>query len=114
MRSGAGREGTAQGDAFLISLDPTRGGEIQRTRQCVVVSADELNDHLSALLVAPMTAGGHRYPFRLPCRCRKAEGYVVPDQLRTVDSDRLVRRLGRLHPNTRSAVLAVRGEMFEE
>ena len=103
-----------RGDVYLISLDPTRGREIRKTRPCVVVSPDELNEHLSTLLAAPMTTGGHPYPFRIACRFKKKDGFVVLDQLRTVDLDRLVRRLGRLSPQTLSKVLGVLQEMFEE
>lgn len=103
-----------RGEVFLVSLDPTRGSEIQKTRPCLVVSPDELNDHLSTFLVAPMTTGGHPYPFRIACRFQKKDGYVVLDQLRTVDRDRLVRRLGRLSSRTLSKALGVLQEMFEE
>jgi mRNA interferase MazF len=99
---------------YLISLDPTTGGEIKKTRPCVIVSPDELNGHLSTFLVAPMTTGGHPYPFRLPCRFDKTDGFVVLDQIRTVDRRKLVRCLGRLTPTTLSKVLGVLREMFEE
>ena len=103
-----------RGEVFLVSLDPTHGREIRKTRPCVVVSPDELNEHLQTVVVAPMTTGGHPYPFRIACRFQKRNGYVVLDQIRTVDVDRLVRRLGRLSPSTRSAVLRTLQEMFEE
>ena len=103
-----------RGEVFLVSLDPTHGREIRKTRPCVVVSPDELNEHLQTVVVAPMTTGGHLYPFRIACRFQKRNGYVVLDQIRTVDVDRLVRRLGRLSPSTRSAVLRTLQEMFEE
>lgn len=103
-----------RGEVFLVSLDPTRGREIRKTRPCVVVSPDELNEHLQTVVVAPMTTGGHPYPFRIACRFQKQNGYVVIDQLRTVDVDRLVRRLGKLAPSTRSTVLRTLREMFEE
>ena len=103
-----------RGEVFLVSLDPTRGREIRKTRPCVVVSPDELNEHLQTVLVAPMTTGGHPYPFRIACRFQKRKGYVVLDQLRTVDVGRLVRRLGRLSPTRRSAVLRTLQEMFAE
>ena len=96
-----------RGDVYLISLDPTRGSEIRKTRPCVVVSPDELNDHLETFLVAPMTTGGHSYPFRIRCRFRDRSGYVVADQLRTIDRVRLVRRLGKLSAGTVDAVLTV-------
>jgi mRNA interferase MazF len=80
----------------------------------VVVSPDELNAHLSTVLVAPMTTGGHTYPFRLSCRFQKKSGFVVLDQLRTVDVERLQRQLGSLSGTTMSKVLAVLREMFME
>ena len=66
-----------RGDVFLVSLDPTKGKEIQKTRPCLIVSPNELNDHLSTFIVAPMTTGGHRYPFRISCRFQGKKGYVV-------------------------------------
>src|SRR5712691_13366349 len=86
----------ARGDVFLVSLNPTRGSEIRKTRPCVVVSPDELNANLRTAIVAPLTTAGGAYPFRIPCRFANKEGRVVLDQLRTVDRERLVRRLGRL------------------
>lgn len=87
---------------------------MQKTRPCVIVSPDELNDHLDTFLVAPMTTGGHAYPFRISCRFQKRDGSVVLDQLRTVDRARLVRKLGRLSAPTVSKTLRVLRDMFEE
>lgn len=101
-----------RGDVVLVELDPTRGSEIQKTRPCVVVSPDELNGHLRTLIVAPLTTGGRPYPFRVPCRFGAKSGHVVLDQLRTIDRERVVRRLGRLAPVTFSRVLEVLQEMF--
>ena len=83
-------------------------------RPCVVVSPDELNQHLSTLLVAPMTTGGHAYPFRIACRFQKRDGFVVLDQLRAIDRSRVVRRLGRLSAPAVQKALAVLREMFAE
>lgn len=102
------------GDVFLVSLEPARGREIRKTRPCVIVSPDDLNDALSTFVVAPMTTGGHPYPFRIPCQFRRKAGFVVLDQVRTVDADRLVRRLGRLSTPTLKKCLGVLREMFEE
>lgn len=101
-----------RGDVYLIELDPTRGSEIRKTRPCLVVSPDELNQHLRTMIVAPMTTGGQAYPWRVRCRFRERTGFVAIDQLRTVDSTRLVKRLGRVSPGTLSAVLAILQEMF--
>ena len=101
-----------RGDVFLVSLNPTRGDEIQKTRPCVVVSPDELNAYLRTFIVAPLTTGGHPYPFRVSCRFQGRAGYVVIDQIRTVDRERLVRRLGKLSPSILMRVLAILQEMF--
>ena len=101
-----------RGDVFLVNLNPARGGEIQKTRPCVVVSPDELNAYLQTFIVAPLTTGGHPYPFRVPCRFQGRAGYVVIDQIRTVDRERLVRRLGKLSSSTLAGVLTILQEMF--
>ena len=102
----------ARFDVYLVSLDPTVGGEIKKTRPCLVISPDEMNRHIRTVIVAPMTTKGRQYPTRVPCRFRGKAGQVVLDQIRTVDSDRLVRKLGRLDADTGGKVLAVLGEMF--
>jgi mRNA interferase MazF len=104
--------GPTRGDVYLIELDPTRGSEIRKTRPCLVVSPDELNQHLRTVIVAPMTAGGRAYPWRVRCRFRDQSGFVAIDQLRTVDGERLIKRVGRIAPGTLTAVLAVLQEMF--
>ena len=105
-------EDVRRGDVFLVRLDPARGSEIQKTRPCVVISPDELNSYLRTFIVAPLTTGGHSYPFRIPCRFEGRAGYVVLDQIRTVDRERLVRRLGKLSPSTLGNILAILQEMF--
>lgn len=101
-----------RGEVFLVALDPTREREIRKTRPCVVVSPDEINAYLRTVIVAPLTTGGQKYPFRVPCRFASKRGEVVVDQLRTVDHERLVRHLGRLSPPTFAQVLSTLQEMF--
>ena len=103
-----------RGDVHLVRLDPTLGSEIRKTRPCLVVSPDELNQHLRTVIVAPMTTGWHAYPWRIACRFQSRSGFVVLDQLRTVDSERLVKRLGRVSIATTAAVLEALQEMFAE
>jgi len=103
-----------RGEVHLVQLDPTIGSEIQKTRPCVVVSPDELNAHLRTVIVAPMTTGGRAYPWRVRCRFQQRSGFVVLDQLRTVDRERLVKRLGALSSTTLSEVLGGLQEMFAE
>jgi mRNA interferase MazF len=85
-----------RGDVHLVRLDPTLGREIRKTRPCVIVSPDELNLHLRTVIAAPMTTVGRAYPWRIRCRFQNRSGYVVHDQLRTVDRGR--RRQGQPRP----------------
>ena len=107
-----GSDHVSRGDVFLVTLDPTRGREIRKTRPCVVVSPDELNGALSTFIVAPLTTGSHSYPFRIPCRFAGKSGHVVLDQLRTVDRARLTKKVGRIGPVTLERILGVLQEMF--
>ncbi len=104
----------ARGEVHLVRLDPTFGSEMRKTRPCLVVAPDELNQHLRTTLVAPMTTGGRSYPWRIPCRFHSRAGFVALDQLRTVDTERLVKRLGRLAAPTFGQVLLALQEMFAD
>ena len=96
----------------MVRLDPTVGHEIRKTRPCVVVSPDELNHTLQTVILAPMTTAGHAYPWRVPVTFARKHGRVVLDQLRTVDRERLGRRLGTLDPDAARAMLNVLAELF--
>ena len=106
------QEPVRRGEVYLVALNPTRGQEIRKTRPCLVVSPDELNVHLGTFIVAPLTFGGFGYVFRVPCRFDGRSGHVVPDQLRTVDRERLVKLLGSLEADTLTRVLDVLQKMF--
>jgi mRNA interferase MazF len=99
-------------EVHLIRLVPTRGSEIRRT--CLVISPDELNQHIRTVIVAPMTTKGHPYPSRVQCTFRGKRGHVVLDQMRTVDQSRLVRKLGVLDDETGFKVLEGLREMFAD
>ncbi|MEB3326267.1 MAG: type II toxin-antitoxin system PemK/MazF family toxin [Synechococcus sp.] len=88
------------------------GSEIRKTRPCAIVSPDELNYHQRTFLVAPLTTGGHSYPFRVRCTFGGKEGHVVADQLRAVDRERLVKQLGRLSETTLNDLLRILQAMF--
>ena len=104
----------ARGEVHLIRLDPTLGSEIKKTRPCLVVSPDELNQHLRTVIVAPMTTSGQAYPWRVLCRFQNRSGFVALDQVRTVDRERLLKRLGRLSPGATKEVLDALQEMFAQ
>jgi mRNA interferase MazF len=101
-------------DVWLVNLDPTIGGEIKKTRPCLIVSPDEMNRHINTVIVAPMTTKGRPYPTRVPCRFQGKTGQIVLDQLRTVDKVRLVKQLGQISHKTQQATLAILAEMFSE
>ena len=99
-------------EVYLINLDPTIGSEIKKTRPCLVVSPDEINQNTRTVIVAPLTTKGQAYPTRVPCRFKGKIGQVVVDQIRTVDRSRLIKRLGRIDDKTAAAVLLVLQETF--
>jgi len=101
-------------DVYLVSLDPTVGSEIQKTRPCLVISPDEMNRYIATVIVAPMTTQGREYPTRVACEFQGRDGQIVLDQIRTVDKVRLVRRLGRIDTATQKDILASLAEMFAE
>jgi mRNA interferase MazF len=102
-----------RGEVYLVEFDPPRGSEIRKTRPCLVISPDELNHHLRTAIVAPMTTGGHAYPFRPSCRFGGKEGQVALDQIRTVDRDRLRKRLGALSASALDPIFGVLADLFE-
>jgi mRNA interferase MazF len=104
----------ARFEVHLVTLDPTVGHEIQKTRPCLVISPDDMNQHLRTVIVAPMTTRGRGYPFRPACRFQGKSGEIALDQIRTVDKTRLVKRLGRISPQTQTAVLDILDRMFAQ
>jgi mRNA interferase MazF len=103
-----------RGEVWLISLDPTIGSEIQKTRPCVIVSPPELHDHLRTVIVAPMSTQSKAAPFRVPVLFSRKKGLILLDQVRTVDKTRLVKKLGSVANNTLSDTLRTLQEIFVE
>lgn len=103
-----------RGEVWLAALDPTIGSEIQKTRPCLIISPDELNAHLRTVIVAPMTTGSRPAPFRIGIKFKGKDGLILPDQMRTLDKTRLVKRLGKVDAVTATAVREVLIEMFGE
>ena len=92
----------ARGEVWLVTLDPSVGSGIRKTRPCLIVSPPEIHDYLRTVIVAPMTTGAGPAPYRIPVTFQGKRGLILLDQLRTLDKIRLVKRLG----NISSAVLA--------
>jgi mRNA interferase MazF len=99
-------------DVLLISLDPTQGAEIKKTRPCVVISPNEMNKYIRTLIVAPMTSKIKTYPTRIPLTFSGQKGTIALDQIRTIDKSRVIKKLGVLAPKTALQVLATLEEMF--
>jgi len=99
-------------DVYLLNLDPTIGAEVTKTRPCAIISPDEMNKHISTVIVAPMTTKGRTYPTRVSCKFEGKNGQIALDQIQTIDKKRLIRKLGRLSKQTQESVLMVLSEMF--
>ena len=101
-------------EVYLVNLDPTLGSEIKKARPCLIISPDEMNLHIATVIVAPMTSKGTDYPTRVSCRFEGKTGQVVLDQIRTIDKQRLVKRLGTIGQETQQEVLRTLAEMLAE
>ena len=99
-------------DVFMVGLDPAVGSEIQKTRPCLVVSPDEMNENIRTVIVAPMTSATKEYPTRVSCRFRKKTGQIVLDQIRTIDKSRLIKRLGTIDSKAQLDVVSILQRMF--
>jgi mRNA interferase MazF len=80
----------------LVNLDPTVGSEIKKTRPCVVISPDEMNRHLQTITIAPMTSQSKTYPTRIEVKLNDKTGWIVIDQIRTIDKTRILKVLDKL------------------
>ena len=99
-------------DVYLVSLDPTQGSEIKKTRPCLVVSPEEMNKALNTVLIAPMTTSLKSYPTRVRATFQGKKGDIALDQLRAIDKRRLLKRLGSVHHSAANKTLSVLQEMF--
>lgn len=86
----------SQYQIILVNLDPTLGSETKKTRPCVVISPDEMNKFLNTVVIAPMTTSSKNYPTRIEIKHDNKIGWVVLDQIRTIDKQRIIKDLGQL------------------
>ena len=99
-------------DVYLINLDPTIGREIKKTRPCLIISPDEMNEYISTVIVAPMTSRIKDYPSRVTCTFQGTKGQIVLDQIRTVDKTRLIKKLDVIDDQSQYEVIQILQEMF--
>lgn len=86
-----------QYDLILVNLDPTLGSEMKKTRPCAVISPNEMNKHLQTIVIAPLTSTSKEYPTRVLINQEKTKGWIVIDQIRTIDKRRVVKVVGKLN-----------------
>jgi mRNA interferase MazF len=91
----------AQYDIVLVDLNISAGmkdpgADMNKIRPCVVISPDEMNRHLRTIVIAPVTTTSRIYPTRVRERHHQKTGWIVVDQIRTVDRRRVVKYLGAL------------------
>lgn len=95
---------------ILVNLDPTVGSEMKKTRPCVIISPNEMNKYMQIIIVAPMTSNSKTYPTRVEVSHNKTKGWVVIDQIRSIDKQRIVKVLGKL---TTKEITKVKGVIKE-
>ena len=96
----------------LVNLDPTIGSEMKKTRPCVIISPNEMNKYLQTIVIAPMTSNSKNYPTRVPVKHNKTKGWVVLDQIRTIDRERIVKVLDTLKEKEILEVKSIIHETF--
>ena len=99
-------------EVYLVNLDPTIGVEIRKRRPCLIISPDEMNQNVKSVIIAPMTTVSRSFPTRISCEFVGKKGFIVLDQIRTVDKVRLIKKLGEIGDETRIEVLGKLQEIF--
>ncbi|MFA6402459.1 MAG: type II toxin-antitoxin system PemK/MazF family toxin [Salinivirgaceae bacterium] len=102
----------SQYQIILANLDPTMGGELKKTRPCVVISPNEMNRHLKTVVIAPMTTSSKNYPTRIEIKHDNKTGWIVLDQIRTIDKQRIIRDIGHLSKQETKLVKSILKETY--
>ncbi|SEP31895.1 type II toxin-antitoxin system PemK/MazF family toxin [Propionispora vibrioides] len=98
---------------YWVDLNPTGGAELNKVRPCVVISPPEMNDHLRTIIIAPVTSQGREgYPTRTKMQVGSVTGWIVLDQIRAIDKNRLCDRVGRLSEEEIALVKEIIREML--
>jgi mRNA interferase MazF len=99
-------------EVWLTKLDPVIGKEIKKSRPCVIISPDDMNNYLGTVILAPMTSKMKNYPSRVNCRFKGINGEVVLDQIKTADKTRLIKKLGLVNEDTQFQIIECLQEIF--
>jgi len=101
-----------QFNIVLVSLDPTQGSEIRKTRPCVIISPNEMNEYLKTVIVAPMTSTIRNYPTNVVINFKGQDGNIMLSQIRTIDKTRIIKKIGLLTKSTSTKIKEILIEMF--
>jgi mRNA interferase MazF len=101
-----------QYEIILVNLDPTLGSEMKKTRPAVIISPNEMNKYLNTIVIAPITSSSKAYPTRAEVKHSKAKGWIVLDQIRTIDRVRVIKKLDQLSGKEIELVKAILKETF--
>jgi mRNA interferase MazF len=99
-------------EIYLFNLDKNSAEDAKNTRPCVVISPDEMNKHIESVIIAPLSSVSKNYPTRIHFEFLNKKRTVVLDQIRTVDKDRLVKKIGEIKGSSKRKILDVLQEMF--
>ncbi len=105
-------ESISQYQIVLVNLDPTIGSEIKKTRPCLIISPNEMNKYLQTIVIAPITNSSKPYPTRVEIKHKKTKGWVVIDQIRTIDKKRVIKQLEIISEKEISKIKAIIQETF--
>ena len=98
---------------WLVDFDKAVGSVTRESWPCVIVSPDQMNEHLSTVMVAPMSSNDLPAPFRIPVTFMDKDGLILLDQIRALDKIRLVKRIGMVDGKILKSTLAILREVFE-
>jgi mRNA interferase MazF len=101
-----------QYDIYWVTLDPTIGAEIKKTRPCIIISPDEMNYYLKTILIAPITSTIKNIPFRVKFYLDKKPNMIVLDQIRAVDKVRLHKKIAVADIQTIEKIKDILNEML--
>jgi len=104
--------GVNQYEVYLVNLDPTIGSEIKKTRPCLIISPNEMNHNIRTVIVAPMTTKSRKYPTRVELIVNDKKGFIVCDQIQTIDKTRLIKPLGSISSKAQEGVKGLIYEML--
>ena len=94
-------------EVHWINLDSTISAEAKKTRPCVIISPNSMNEGLQTIIIAPLTSAHKNWPFRIGVLHKKKKGQIMLDQMRTVSKKRLHKRDGTVSPKAKNAIVDV-------